>query len=288
MEAFYPLAPDPARGEEIEVICAGLPRCGTNSLKHALQYLGYPTCHMMDILWWPDRQRQAIALYREPDRHRRQAMLRELFRGFRANCDAPGPSFADDLMDLYPDARIVLNQRADAALWARSFAQGVLFFAGWQYWLAGLLLTLDRLHCQFTALYVRQLQRRFGLLPRPSIFRLSSWLLSRSRAVQQRGRRRYRMGKETKNDDHHYDAGEDDGDADEIWLRDAYTAHNAWVRAEAARRGRNGELVPESISPPIGFLGFFLYTSASETRGLFRASDFQSTAVSSLIGYKAD
>ncbi|KAI1641086.1 hypothetical protein F4809DRAFT_647566 [Biscogniauxia mediterranea] len=164
MSAFYPVSPNaPGSGKKLEVICAGLPRCATNSLKHALQYLGYPTCHMMDIIWWPDRQRQAIALYREQNDRARQAKLQKLFEGFSACCDAPGTSFVDDLMDMYPDAKIVLNQRRDPKTWARSFDEGIMFFCGWGYWFFGLLMTLDRLHCEFTTLYVNQLRGRFGL-----------------------------------------------------------------------------------------------------------------------------
>ncbi len=40
---------------------------------------------MMDIIWWPNRQRDAIALYYETDRKKRQAILRKLLEGFGAN-----------------------------------------------------------------------------------------------------------------------------------------------------------------------------------------------------------
>ncbi|KAI1342513.1 P-loop containing nucleoside triphosphate hydrolase protein [Xylariaceae sp. FL0016] len=164
MAAYYPLPPDVDEADsEIKVICAGLPRCATNSLKHALQHLGYPTCHMMDILWWPARQRESIRIYQQADAEGRKKILRHLFKGFQACCDAPAPSFIDDLMDMYPNAKVILNQRADPKSWAQSFEQGIMFFCGWKYWFFGLFMTLDRLHCEFTTLYVEQLRRRFQL-----------------------------------------------------------------------------------------------------------------------------
>ena len=40
------------------------------------------------------------------DKLRRQAMLRELFRGFEAVLEHPAGCCADDLVELYPEAKV--------------------------------------------------------------------------------------------------------------------------------------------------------------------------------------
>jgi hypothetical protein len=86
----------------LEVIAAGLPRCGTSSLQAALEssYLGFsPSMHMARVVPHADRAQLVIDALREKDRCRRQKILHQIFDGFAATCDFPGVMFIDDLMD---------------------------------------------------------------------------------------------------------------------------------------------------------------------------------------------
>jgi hypothetical protein len=47
-------------------------------------------------------------------------VLHKLFDRYGATRDFPGLVFVDDLMDMFPTARIILNQRALGEVWAVS------------------------------------------------------------------------------------------------------------------------------------------------------------------------
>ena len=108
----------------MKLIGAGLPRTATLSQKTALEILGYDPCyHMVDVLGDLDRV----------DAWRRalegSARLPDLFDGFQATVDWPGAFFYRDLLELYPDAQVVLSVR-DPDDWARSMRDtiwGVLY-----------------------------------------------------------------------------------------------------------------------------------------------------------------
>jgi hypothetical protein len=62
--------------------------------------------------------------------------------------DFPGIAFTDDLMDMYPDAKIILNQRSDPTTWAQSLEDSLMFFNSWTYRITTFLVKGDRLHVQ--------------------------------------------------------------------------------------------------------------------------------------------
>ncbi|TNF59013.1 MAG: sulfotransferase family protein [Rhodobacteraceae bacterium] len=101
----------------IEVIGAGWGRTGTNSLKIALERLGYGTCHHM---WEVARDRQRLvplwtdALDGRPD-------WPSLFAGNRSAVDWPVAAFWRELADHYPDAKVILTTRS-AESWCESFS----------------------------------------------------------------------------------------------------------------------------------------------------------------------
>jgi hypothetical protein len=147
----------------LEVIGAGLPRSATSSLQAAFEILGCDPClHMAQILPHPDRQRVLLAGVRESDTARRQKLVRDLVSGYRAICDFPVAFFGPDLMDMYPDAKVVLNARPSGAVWEASAWESFSFFFGPWFMLTGLLWTTDRLWYQLNMEAVRWIQREFG------------------------------------------------------------------------------------------------------------------------------
>ena len=103
----------------MKVIGAGLPRTGTLSQKVALEMLGFGPCyHMVNVLADLDL---APMWRRAMDG---DARWNEIFEGFEATVDWPGSFFYRELIDEYPDAKVVLGVR-DGESWARSMRETI-------------------------------------------------------------------------------------------------------------------------------------------------------------------
>lgn len=98
----------------MKLIGAGLPRTGTLSQKVALEMLGLAPCyHMVNVLAdldEADHWRRALA---------GEAPWDEVFDGFQATVDWPGSFFYRQLLEHYPDAKVLLSVR-DPEGWERS------------------------------------------------------------------------------------------------------------------------------------------------------------------------
>jgi len=103
----------------MKLIGAGMPRTGTLTQKVALEMLGLGPCyHMVDVLADLD---QAGLWGRALDG---EAPWDEIFCGFDSTVDWPGGYFYRELMDVYPDAKVLLSVR-DPEAWERSMRQTV-------------------------------------------------------------------------------------------------------------------------------------------------------------------
>ncbi|MFG1640138.1 sulfotransferase family protein [Amycolatopsis sp. NPDC049252] len=99
----------------VEVIGAGFGRTGTMSVRAALEALGRGPCHhMADVLGEP----AATVRWTAALRGDREA-LRAAVAGYRATSDFPGCLLWRELMDLFPDAKVLLSVR-DPESWYRS------------------------------------------------------------------------------------------------------------------------------------------------------------------------
>jgi hypothetical protein len=109
---------------EMRVLALGLPRSGTTSLKQVFESDVFdldPCMHMVRTAYNVQKVKDLLKALNESDRDKRHQILHTLFDGFGATTDAPGAFFPDDLMDMYPDAAIVLNQRENGTVWETSF-----------------------------------------------------------------------------------------------------------------------------------------------------------------------
>jgi Sulfotransferase domain len=98
----------------MRLIGAGLPRTGTLSQKVALEMLGLAPCyHMVNVLADLD-QAEVWRGALEGD-----VQWEEVFRDFPATVDWPGSFFWRELIDFYPDAKVLLSAR-DSEGWERS------------------------------------------------------------------------------------------------------------------------------------------------------------------------
>ena len=96
-----------------------MPRTGTLTQKVALEMLGFGPCyHMVDVLADLD---QAKLWQRALDG---EAPWDEIFDGFDSTVDWPGGYFYRELIDVYPDAKVLLSVREPQA-WERSMRETV-------------------------------------------------------------------------------------------------------------------------------------------------------------------
>ncbi|KAK7416604.1 hypothetical protein QQX98_005075 [Neonectria punicea] len=133
-------------GTPLLLIGAGVPRAATSSMQAAFEQLGFTPClHMAEILPHVSREQLMLDAVAEKDTQRRHKLLHELIDGYVSVCDLPAALFVADLMDMYPDAKVVLNGRPSSEVWARSAKESLgFFFTPWFKW-TGLLWKNDRL-----------------------------------------------------------------------------------------------------------------------------------------------
>ncbi len=105
----------------VDLIGAGYGRTGTASLQRALEILGYQPCHhMREVVMHPETApRWAAAVNGDT------AQLADLLSGFRATTDFPSCVLWRELMDLYPEAKVVLTVR-DPKKWYDSARATIL------------------------------------------------------------------------------------------------------------------------------------------------------------------
>src|SRR5438067_6231148 len=103
----------------MKVIGAGLPRTATLTQKVALEMLGVGPCyHMVNVLsdlTLADDWRDALEGRADWDK---------LLGGFESTVDWPGGFFYRELLDAYPDAKVLLSVR-DPAAWEHSMRDTV-------------------------------------------------------------------------------------------------------------------------------------------------------------------
>jgi len=99
----------------LDVIGAGFGRTGTNSLKVALEELGFEKCyHMIEVMKNPSHMRQWTNIIENG-----QVDWESLFNGYQAAVDWPASAYYKELIAAYPDAKVILTVR-DPERWHES------------------------------------------------------------------------------------------------------------------------------------------------------------------------
>jgi hypothetical protein len=149
----------------LKVIAAGLPRCATTSLQAAFEseHLDLaPSMHMAHVMPHPDILELVIEAMQEQDRERRHQLLHKIFDGYRATSDFPGAVFVDDLMDMYPDAKVVLNLRESGESWAKSMRSSMGFFSTKTFRYITCLIRTDRVLWKLNEVGARVWEKKLG------------------------------------------------------------------------------------------------------------------------------
>jgi hypothetical protein len=98
--------------KNLKIIGAGFGRTGTNSLKLALEQLGFDPCHhMIEVFKNPSQ----VALWVDAANHK-LADWESIFKDYQAMVDFPGSLYYKELMSAYPDAKVLLSVR-DSEHW---------------------------------------------------------------------------------------------------------------------------------------------------------------------------
>lgn len=99
----------------LQLIGAGFGRTGTKSLKEALELLGLAPCHHMAELFTHPEQAPVwhAAAKGEP------TDWRAFLKDYRASVDWPSCHFWRELVEAFPDAKVLLTER-DADAWYKS------------------------------------------------------------------------------------------------------------------------------------------------------------------------
>lgn len=104
----------------LSVIGAGFGRTGTNSLKLALEQLGFGPCHhMFEVI---QAQETVPEWHRAVQGH--TVDWDTLFKGFNAQVDWPGALFWRQLLDWAPNAKVILSVRDEEA-WFKSITNTI-------------------------------------------------------------------------------------------------------------------------------------------------------------------
>jgi len=102
----------------MKVICAGWGRTGTRSLKYALEHLtGQPSYHMQNILL---NKKDAKKWHDLIFINNKKYNWDSIYKGYGACLDFPSCNYYKELMEFYPDAKVILNLRDDES-WVKSW-----------------------------------------------------------------------------------------------------------------------------------------------------------------------
>ena len=105
----------------LKVIGAGLPRTGTLSTKRALEQLGFGRCHHMEEIFADPPKSRLWSRHFGGD----AVDWDEVFEGYGATVDAPACFAWRELVEHYPDAKVVLTVR-DPEPWFASMSRTIL------------------------------------------------------------------------------------------------------------------------------------------------------------------
>ncbi|KAG4440934.1 hypothetical protein IFR05_003563 [Cadophora sp. M221] len=135
VDKLPPFGPRPV---DMQVLCLGLSRTSTMSLWVALKKLGYNTYHFMEcgqpenirdghLLCWKEALEAKVLGKGKP--YGREEFDKVLGR-YSAVTDAPNACFADELLESYPNAKVILSVR-DPDKWVASMETSYYRILGW-------------------------------------------------------------------------------------------------------------------------------------------------------------
>lgn len=116
----------------MKVICSGMPKTGTKSMAAALRILGFTVY---------DFEEQYLHQHDEWERYLDtgdDAILKKMFENVDAITDGPGCVFWEELVNLFPEAKVVHTERSSEEEWLTSVQNHMDTTDGimWMWWLS--------------------------------------------------------------------------------------------------------------------------------------------------------
>lgn len=140
--------PHRPRTRPLQLICVGISRSGTDSLRQALVILGYPKVYHGYETLLPENQHQKCAISKLVRKKfantagngdvtfTAQEFDDTMFGEYDALTDIPVAILARELIEAYPDAKVILNTRKDLDAWYQSHLKTVgVLGDSWSEWL---------------------------------------------------------------------------------------------------------------------------------------------------------
>jgi hypothetical protein len=124
-----PPATPRVRKTPLKIICVGLPRSATESLSESLQILGYKPHHGWDIVFaehtaetqhWHTLAMRKWRGSNDGDCHISAEEFDMLIGDYDVIIDSVASCFATELIEAYPNAKVILNTRKDLDAWHKS------------------------------------------------------------------------------------------------------------------------------------------------------------------------
>jgi hypothetical protein len=128
---IYPVKEEPIlrRDGPLQVLCLGISRSGTDSLRSALSGLGYSDVHHgYRFLEGPGKILQWLRFANLKHTEHPQEITSKQLDTCLDDCEAVtdiASAFAHELLTAYPDAKVVLNYREDVDAWHASVKQTI-------------------------------------------------------------------------------------------------------------------------------------------------------------------
>lgn len=103
------------------------------------------------------------AAMEEDNEQARRSMLHQVFDGYNASSDWPGFAFLEDILDMYPDVKVILNKRRTPDEWQGSVRSSLAYFSTWTYHLLTYWIPMCRWHFKMYRTFMRLAKVRYGV-----------------------------------------------------------------------------------------------------------------------------
>jgi hypothetical protein len=113
-----------------------------------------PSVPTMKILW---------AAMDEHDERQRRRVLHEVFDGYNASSDCPGFAFLEDILEMHPNIKVILNKRKTSREWQSSVKMSLSYFSTWRYHIPAYWILICRCHFKMYRTYMRLAKARYGV-----------------------------------------------------------------------------------------------------------------------------
>jgi hypothetical protein len=99
----------------------------------------------------------------ERDERQRRRMLHKVFDGYNASSDWPGFASLEDILDMFPNIKVILNKRKISREWQSSITMSLSYFSTWRYHILTYWIPICRCHFKMYRTYMRLAKARYGV-----------------------------------------------------------------------------------------------------------------------------